>query len=59
MEERCENCKFCCELYTPPTINSDAKHEYCCTLFLEENRVMWLGNDIYSLCECFTEKKIK
>ena len=57
MEERCANCKYCSTLYTPPTVNTDAKHEYCCTLFLlDANEVMYLGKDIYSLCECFTEK---
>ena len=57
MEEMCKNCKCCCTLYTPPTINSEAKYEYCCTLFLDEGQVMYLGNDIYSLCECFDEKE--
>lgn len=56
-EERCENCKFCHELYTPPTKTTKAKHEYCCTLFLDENQVTVIGNNVYDMCECFTEKE--
>lgn len=56
IKERCENCKFCHTLYTPPDFCRKAKYEYCCTLFLDEGEVMWLGNDIYSLCECFIER---
>lgn len=56
MEERCEFCKFCCTLYTPPTTDSEAKYEYCCTLFVSEGDVMWLGNDISSVCEEFIKK---
>lgn len=53
MEERCENCKFCCEFYTPPTLSTKAKHEYCCTLFLHENSIMYLGNNLHGMCECY------
>ena len=56
MEERCENCKCCYTLYIPPTINSDARDEYCCTLFLDEGQVMYLGNDIYGKCEEFAKR---
>ena len=60
MEERCALCRYCCELYTPPTAGSKAKYEYCCTLFLKERRVMVLGDDIYgpcARCECFDSTK--
>lgn len=53
MVEACENCKHCRELYFPPTMKTDARHEYCCTLFLDENSVMYLDT-VKSLCECFT-----
>lgn len=56
MEERCALCRYCCELYTPPTAESKAKYEYCCTLFLREKSVMVLGDDVYgpcARCECF------
>ena len=55
--ECCAKCKFCCEFYTPPTKTTEAKHEYCCTLFLHENSVMYLGMDILGMCECFDERK--
>lgn len=57
MKEACENCEFCKDFYIPPRRNFKARHEYCCTLFLQsDNSVMYLGNDIKSLCECFTER---
>ena len=58
MKEACENCEFCKELYFPPSMTEEARNEYCCTLFLlSENSVTYLGNDIKSLCECFTERR--
>lgn len=57
MEERCGNCMYCAELYTPPTKDTQPKYEFCCTLFSEERKVMSLGSNIESMCECFTPKK--
>ena len=58
MKEQCMSCKFCKELYTPPTTTEKAKHEYCCILFLvmNENTVTYLGTDVFGMCECFTRK---
>lgn len=58
MEEKCINCRHCKTLYFPPTVNEEARHEHCCTVFLDENSVMYLGNDTSGLCECFSEKEI-
>lgn len=57
MEEKCINCQYCKELYFPPTRTEEARHEHCCTLFLDENSVMYLGNNTSGLCECFSEKE--
>lgn len=59
MEEKCENCRFCYTLYIPPTINSEQKYEYCCTLFLDEGSIMYLDNDVNNMCECFLQRKIQ
>lgn len=56
MIEACENCVHCRELYAPPTFKRKAWYGLCCTLFLDENSVMYL-EDGKSLCECFTERK--
>ena len=32
------------------------KTTYCCIVLLDENEVMWLGNNTSGLCECFTHK---
>lgn len=57
--ERCANCKFCYELYTPPTVDNKSKFEYCCICCFNEGYILNLGNDICGpgdRCECFTEK---
>lgn len=56
MDERCCKCKHCKDLYIPPILNRKAKHLLCCTLFVQEDRVMYLDNG-NSTCECFTERK--
>lgn len=58
MEEKCKNCTYCKELYTPPTMKTEAKYELCCVLFILEDRVMYLS-DGESMCECFKEKAVQ
>lgn len=55
MKEQCINCKYCKELYTPPTRTEEAKHEYCCILFLvyNEDSVTNLGTNAFGRCEGF------
>ena len=55
-EEKCRNCKFLGEIYTPPTMTKEAGYYHACFLFASEMRVMYLS-DTESLCECFTEKE--
>lgn len=57
-KEQCINCNFCCTLYTPPTVNTDAQYDYCCTLFLEKySEITNLGKCWYDMCECFCRKE--
>ena len=53
--EKCKNCVHCKELYFPTTLHKKAVYSNCCTLFINENRVMYLP-DTNSLCECFKEE---
>ena len=55
MIEACENCVHCKELYRPPSFRRKALYGFCCTLFVNEDRVMYL-EDGKSLCECFEER---
>ena len=52
--EKCKNCVHCKELYFLPSRYKKAVFSNCCTLFVDEDRVMYLS-DTESLCECFKE----
>lgn len=56
MNEACENCIHCKELYKPPSFGQKAMYGLCCTLFIHEDMVMYLDNG-KSLCECFKAKE--
>lgn len=60
-KERCIDCMYCKELYTPPTMTEEVKHEYCCILFLvyDKDSVTNLGTNPFGSCEGFHPKEDK
>ena len=58
--EKCKNCIYCKKLYVPPCdcYNEIPKDAYVCTLFLENEKVMYMGTNKL-MCEMFTRKMKK
>ena len=52
--EKCVTCKHCKTLYVPPTVRSDSQYLKCCSLFIDENEIVYLHYP-WLKCECYQE----
>lgn len=62
MDDKCKNCKYFSKFYVPPIeAYKYVPNGYCCTVFVPNRQVMWLGSDKESagngVCEMFSKRE--